>query len=189
MTWIQTRTGRQVYPLQMKSEDLDLVDIGWALSHVCRFSGHCERFLSVAEHSILVADLVQPQCQLCALLHDAAEAYLGDIARPIKSQMLATCGFGPPSPIKTVEREIQLLVARKWGCCAGFHCCREADEVMLATEGVALMGLAPEKVREQWPSLSADPLDRQVAIARFMPEAAFGAWMTRVVKAQEARKK
>ncbi len=87
--WIQTFTERQFWPLDPKPEDVCIEDIAHSLSLTCRYGGHCKRFYSVAEHSIHVATGVEMgggdylEC-LRALLHDAGEAYLCDIQRPIK---------------------------------------------------------------------------------------------------------
>lgn len=82
--WIQTFTGRQFWPLDPRPEDIDIADIAHALSLTCRFGGHCRNFYSVAEHSVLLASYVTPANALWALLHDAAEAYLCDVPRPVK---------------------------------------------------------------------------------------------------------
>lgn len=86
MSWIQTFTGKKVFPLAMTAEMVCVDDIAHALSMKCRFTGHCREFYSIAEHSVRVSLLVRPELRLAALLHDAAEAYLPDLARPIKSQ-------------------------------------------------------------------------------------------------------
>jgi hypothetical protein len=82
--WMQTATGKAFWPLDPRPEEVDIVDIASALSKICRYGGHCERFYSVAEHSVHVAYAVAPQLRLKALLHDAPEAYLGDVIRPLK---------------------------------------------------------------------------------------------------------
>lgn len=82
--WMQTFTGRQFWPLDPRPEEIDIDDIAVALSRACRYAGHCERFYSVAEHSVLVSQVVPPSDALAGLLHDATEAYLVDIPRPIK---------------------------------------------------------------------------------------------------------
>jgi len=82
--WIQTYTGKAFYPLSPKVEDVDILDIAHALSNICRFTGHTNCFYSVAEHSVLVSNSVSPEVALQGLLHDSSEAYLTDIARPIK---------------------------------------------------------------------------------------------------------
>ena len=84
MTVMQTFTGRLFDPFNPDPALIDLRDIAHALGNICRFGGHSRRYYSVAEHSILVASLVPEPLRLPALLHDAAEAYLGDIITPIK---------------------------------------------------------------------------------------------------------
>ena len=93
--WIQTYTGKKFYPYAPKKEDVCIEDIAHALSMICRFNGHCKEFYSVAQHSYYVSVLCGDQrehrvsyCQFLAaygLMHDAAEAYLGDIPSPIKT--------------------------------------------------------------------------------------------------------
>ena len=83
--WIQTYTGKQFWPLNARHEDVCIEDIAHALSLKCRFSGHTNRFYSVAQHSVMVSFLCEfPEHSLLGLLHDAAEAYLPDISSPIK---------------------------------------------------------------------------------------------------------
>ncbi len=87
MNWIQTFTGKLFYPLDPRAQDIDLRDIAHSLSLQCRFNGHCSAFYSVAEHSVRVSLALPVDLALWGLLHDAAEAYLGDLPRPIKGQM------------------------------------------------------------------------------------------------------
>ena len=87
--WIQTFTGGQFWPLDPRAEELDIEDIAVALSRDCRYAGHCKRFYSVAEHSVLMTRVARlngfnKRDQRTTLLHDASEAYLRDIPRPLK---------------------------------------------------------------------------------------------------------
>ena len=82
--WIQTYTGRQFWPGEPRVEDVNIVDIAHALSMQCRYSGHCKHFYSVAEHSVHVSFSLPTEHRLWGLLHDASEAYLTDVPRPIK---------------------------------------------------------------------------------------------------------
>jgi len=88
--YVETYTGKQFWPLDPRPEDVCIEDIAHSLSMQCRFNGHCSRFYSVAEHSIIVAeDLAgtgySSEMQLYGLLHDAAEAYICDLPRPLKN--------------------------------------------------------------------------------------------------------
>lgn len=85
--WVQIHSGEPFYPLSPKPEDINIDDIAHALGMVCRYGGHCTRFYSVAEHSWLMSHTVAPEHALWALLHDAAEAYVGDMVRPLKHVM------------------------------------------------------------------------------------------------------
>ena len=95
MTWMQTHSGNVIdFDAVMSGAPLpiDIHDIAVSLSHLCRFNGHTRRFYSVAEHSVYVAwdfcrisNRTLPHEILAALLHDAHEAYTGDIITPLKS--------------------------------------------------------------------------------------------------------
>lgn len=104
--WIQTYTGRRFWPLEPRAQDVDIRDIAHALSMKCRFMGHCQVFYSVADHSVRVSELVQREHALWGLLHDGAEAFFVDVARPIKHSIPA---------INTVEDRILKVIAEAFG--------------------------------------------------------------------------
>lgn len=82
--WMQTSTGRAFWPLDPRPSEIHIEDIAAALSKLCRYGGHCKQFYSVAEHCVLMARAAPDGHRLSALLHDASEAYLSDVIRPIK---------------------------------------------------------------------------------------------------------
>lgn len=125
--WIQTFTGVQFFPLDPRREDIRLEDIAHALSNLCRFGGHTNEFYSVAQHSVLVS-WQTPEHPREALLHDATEAYLVDVPRPIKGHLagyaeieahLAGCignRFGlvlNPLPADVKEQDERALMTEK----------------------------------------------------------------------------
>jgi len=90
--WMMTRSGRRVWPFHMVLSDVNIEDIAHSLSLQCRFNGHCNRFYSVAEHCVHVSAALWSAWDNTlwakqGLIHDAHEAYTGDLIRPIKERM------------------------------------------------------------------------------------------------------
>ncbi len=131
--WIQTYTGEKFYPTDPDSEEVCIFDIAHALSNTCRFSGHCEIFYSVAQHCVLGS--YHCDDALWFLLHDAAEAYLVDLPRPIKKCF----------PVfEELENKILEAIAEKFNLDYPFpDCVHVTDNRMLQTERKHLLGPAP----------------------------------------------
>lgn len=102
-----TNSHRLINLLNPTEESINIDDIAHALSHICRFGGHCNLFYSVAQHSILVAHLVPEEYRLAALLHDAQEAYLGDVIAPLKHLLNGT--------YQTLEHNFETIIQKKFG--------------------------------------------------------------------------
>ncbi len=109
--WIRTYTGGKFYLLDPRPEDIKLVDLAHHLALIPRFTGAVIYPYSVAEHSYRVAREVQkikPGIYLEALLHDAAEAYIGDMNRPLKH-------YTPVGePYRMIEGRIEEAVIQKF---------------------------------------------------------------------------
>lgn len=127
MTWIQTYTGRHFDPLNPDPAQLDEVDIAHALSYVARFGGHTLHHYSVGQHSLLVCDLVEdPADKLQALLHDATEAYIGDMLRPLKQVI---------PEFRRIEQGVWEAICMRFGIAVEMApAIHRADMVALATE-------------------------------------------------------
>lgn len=147
--WIETYTNKRFYPLEPDMELICIEDIAHALAHICRFNGHTKRFYSVGEHSLSCLGLARRMGlsytdRLAALMHDASEAYLADIPRPIKRAMHAYSAW---------EHTLQQMICRKWEIPYPFpDVIHKIDDIMLATERRDLF-ISPN----HWPSLTADP--------------------------------
>lgn len=133
---METYTGKHIDIWAMKEEDIDLVDIAHHLSLICRFGGACKEFYSVGQHSLLVRELVvnasaDKMTQLTALLHDAAEAYIGDLIRPLK--------YTQPKLIE-LEKRIMGTISKKFGISGGdYELVNKMDDVALAIEARQLV--------------------------------------------------
>lgn len=106
-------------------------DIAHGLSMTCRFAGQCREFYSVAEHSWHASWLVPPALARAALMHDAAEAFIGDVTRPLKSLLPA---------YKTIERAIEQAIVDRFAI-DGWDApeIKQADLQMLHDEQQAMM--------------------------------------------------
>ena len=149
MSWIQTYTGRKFFPLTDEPGEIDLRDIAHSLALQCRYNGHCRQFYSVAEHSVRVSHILPFEDAAWGLLHDAAEAYVSDLPRPLK---LTVPDF------RAAEDRLIRLIAETFGLPWPMpHSVHHADEVLLATEARDLM--AP--FADDW-HLKASPLAETV---------------------------
>ena len=133
-SFILTHSGKRVQFEAFDPACIDIEDIAHALSMVCRFAGHCPRHYSVAQHSMLVADLVSEEYKLAALLHDASEAYLGDVTSPLKHS-------GQMRGYRELEGIIQFGIDRHYGIDSHAVAIKEADLRALYIEGRSFWGV------------------------------------------------
>lgn len=127
---IMLASGRHFDFLDPDGSEFTIEDIAHGLAHVCRYAGQCREFYSVAEHSILVASVVDDFAYE-ALLHDAAEAFIGDITRPLK-QLLPD--------FKAIEASVEGAIVRRFGIRSGFKATvKAADLQVLAAEQMQIM--------------------------------------------------
>lgn len=128
--WIQTVSGTVFYPLDPRPDEIHIDDIAHALAMQCRYAGHVTRFYSVAEHSVHVSRAVPEQDALWGLLHDASEAYLVDIPRPIKRFM---------AQYHEWEAQLMAVICERFGLPVEMPASvKEVDNRMLATERAVL---------------------------------------------------
>lgn len=164
MTWILTRSGKHFDFVDPQPDQIDILDIAWGLSKECRFAGQCYGFYSVAQHSVLVSQVVSEEFALEALLHDAAEAYCKDIPMPLKALL---------PDYKRIEQRVDRAIRSAFDLPAECsHEVKHADLILLATERRDLMPNDPEP----WPILQGitpletpiQPLRTLTALDRFM---------------------
>lgn len=135
---------------------ISLPSIARALGKICRFTGQTSTFYSVADHSVVVAEIVLERTgskgeALAALLHDAAEAFLGDVSSPLKRLL--------GEPYRELERLATAAIMSKFGVGSLYHVAKKeihrADMIALATEKRDFMPFDPDP----WPCLEGvEPL-------------------------------
>jgi len=112
-------------------------DIAHGLSMVCRFAGQCNRFYSVAQHSVHVSYIVSPEDAYQGLMHDAAEAFVGDMAKPLKVML---------PEFSVIEKRVEAAVFHRFGIAHPLPATiKEADVTMLVTEQHQIM-----RNRDDW---------------------------------------
>lgn len=147
MTWLLTSTGRRVDLRLADPAALSIDDVAHHLAQLNRFTGACRRPYSVAEHSIHVVAVMRdemgidsPHALLAGLLHDAHEAYIGDLSTPLKEALDAE---DPDRAWRRLESRVRAQVQRRFGvrvASVGYRrAIRAADLRMLATERRCLM--------------------------------------------------
>lgn len=130
---IQTACGHSLSLVRPDPDCITIQAIAHALANTCRFGGHTSSFYSVAEHCVRVAlsGYVPRWLQFDALMHDAAEAFVGDIPTPLKHLL---------PEFRAIERRIEAAIELKFGCYEMHHdLVKKADLVLLATERRDLM--------------------------------------------------
>lgn len=108
MSWIVTRSGKEFDLLDPQPDMIEIQDIAHSLSRIERFNGHTigNKTVNVALHSLMVAYDVHPGLRMSGLLHDAHEAYIGDISTPVKKML--------GHELKNMEYRIQAAIAEKF---------------------------------------------------------------------------
>lgn len=166
--WIETWSGKRFYPLDPRPADVDLADIVWALGFQCRYNGHSAQFYSVAEHSVLVSRLLKTTDEkLWGLFHDSAEAYLPDVARPIKASL---DGFDE------IEERVLDAIAQALGLPWPVPpAVWQADLEALAIEKPAVF--PSSKIR--WPAIEGIRPEQLIPLQFLSPEAARAVFLER----------
>lgn len=151
MTWLLTHRGMHLDLIDPQPDMIDPFDIVKGLSRESRFSGQTSKFYSVAQHSVLASKIVSPDLALEALMHDASEAYIKDIPRPLK-QLLPD--------YRSIEQRLMSVIRVRFGLPSEqSQKVTEADIIMLATERRDLM---PNDVTD-WPILQGvKPLNQRI---------------------------
>jgi hypothetical protein len=160
---IMTSTGRLFPLLEPESFEFKIEEIAHALSHICRYTGHTRHFYSVAQHSVYVASLVPAEYKMEALLHDASEAFLGDVASPLKALL---------PEYKAIEAAVEKAIARQYGLPFPLSpIVKRADMNMLLNEKQDLM---PRGHDDWWPTVNGGVRQRVYPLS---PEEARQAFM------------
>jgi uncharacterized protein len=179
--YLQTVSGRRVNPFDPDPSQIELADIARALANQCRFGGHCRTFYSVAQHCVLVSELIEEEGgstddALAALMHDAAEAYLGDLPHPIKHRSELGAAF------IEAEKPLERVIRDRFSIADPPAAIKRIDRALLATERRAFSA-----ERWHWPELAGVvPIDLE--LQAWLPDEAAEAFVRRF-EALDARRR
>jgi len=168
MSWIQTYTGKKFDLLNPTPDMVDIEDIAHALSMLCRFTGHTAKFYSVAQHSVFVSDMLLHQgadndTAFTGLMHDATEAYIGDLSTPLKTLL---------PEYRKIERRVWMAIAAKFELPIALPKeIKAADADALVCEKDSLLGYPPEPWSVQSSRVgmyAISPISAEVAHSSFL---------------------
>jgi hypothetical protein len=169
--WMQTYSGRKFWPLDPRADEIFIEDIAHALSMACRYGGHCQRFYSVAEHSVLLSRALPQPYKLWGLLHDASETYVLDVIRPLKPSLP---GY------REIEDRVIFEVAKKFGLTLGGHVLNRPNYMPEIVKAYDTRILVDEKTQCMAPGLVWGTDDQQplgVRLEFWTPEQAEAAFL------------
>lgn len=159
---IQVSTGGYVDLINPHPDDIHIEDIARALSNICRYTGHVNEFYSVAQHSVLCCDNAPEGQKWNALMHDAPEAFVGDVSRPLKHLIP---GY------REIEKRMEFVIFNKYGIVEN-DLVKRLDREALATEQRDLM----PKTGDIWePTIGYESWD--VRIIPWTPNVAYESFM------------
>lgn len=159
LMWMMTYTGIIYWPFIPRPQDVDIRDIAHGLSNLCRYGGQCKSFYSVAEHSWLMSYMVPAEFAFEALLHDGAEAYVGDMIVPLKRNL---------THYEDVDARNEAAVRTRFELPSEKTVpVRMADEQIVTTEYETLFGMVPRYLTWTFP-----PKDPRVELRLWTPEVA-----------------
>jgi uncharacterized protein len=175
MTMISTRSGRNVSLLNPSAGQFEIGDIAHGLAQQCRFNGQTSKFYSVAQHSVLVSSILPRELKLAGLLHDAAEAYLGDIVQPLKTLL---------PEFAEIESRFKVKISERFSLSGLDHPdIKRADLIALATERRDLMPME----QMDWPVLNGIEAMR-IRIQPMAPDAAAKAFLDCFFRLQQGHR-
>jgi hypothetical protein len=178
--YLQTVSGRWVNPFEPDPDQLDIGDIARALANLCRFGGHSRVFYSVAQHSVIVSELVEQrgggaEDAFAALMHDATEAYLGDMPHPLKHRSALGEAF------RAAEGDLERAIRARFRIKPDVAEIKRADRALLATERRTFSADS-----WHWPELEGvEPLD--LVLTPWSPDEAALAFERRYAQLDSAR--
>jgi uncharacterized protein len=167
--WIQGFTGRRYYPADPRPGDFDILDIAHSNAMICRYTGHCSRHYSVAEHEIIVSRMVPEADALAGLLHDASECIVNDLSRPLKRTL------GKQNPIFAFEHRVQQAIFTQFGINPEIpESVHHADIQICVLEKRVLMPRS-----DKWDLPYDEPTGKGIYIACLDSFSAVSAWLRR----------